>query len=31
MNKTDKIKTLIAMGEASSIEEARGILEDMGE
>lgn len=31
MKRSEKIKTLIAMGEASSVEEARGILEDMGE
>lgn len=30
-SRADKIKALIAMGEAKSIAEAKAILEDMGE
>lgn len=31
ISKADKIKALIVMGEASSVAEAKEILEDMGE
>jgi len=31
MNRKDKIKALIACGEANSVKEAKAILEDMGE